>query len=68
MIKVLYWIAASGWIVHLIYWLVRYRRHKNGILSAEEFVTGLFHDYTLATGSLILLCLIGMYGVYLGGI
>lgn len=68
MIRVLYLIAALGWMVHLVYWLVRYIRHKNGLLSAEDFARGLFQDYTLATGALIIICLIGMYGIYLGNI
>jgi hypothetical protein len=68
MIRTLYLIAALGWMAHLVYWLVRYIRHKRGLLSAEEFSLGLFQDYTLAIGSLVIICLIGLYGIYLGGI
>ena len=68
MIRVLYFIAASGWILHLLYWIARFLKHKKGLLSAEDFASGLFQDYTLATGALILICLIGMYGIYLGNI
>ena len=66
-IKILYWIAASGWILHLLYWILRRRQYKKGVLSGEDLFCWLFPDYVLSTSLLIMLCLLGTYGIYLGG-
>ena len=65
-VKILYWLAAAGWIVHLGYWIIIRRKYKKGMLSGDDLFKGLFSDYTIATLALIMLCLLGTYGIYLG--
>lgn len=68
MLKFLYWFASCGWLIHFGYWAYKRRQYKKGLLTAEDMCTGLFIDYTVAVLSLVMLCLIGTYGVYLGGL
>lgn len=66
-IKILYWIAASGWIVHLVYWCIKHWQYKKRKVTADDLVFGLFSDYVLAACSMIGLCLLGVMNIYLGG-
>lgn len=66
-VKILYWLAASGWMIHLLYWCIRhwqYRKHK---VVADDILPGLFPDYVLVTCGMISLCLLGVLNIFLGG-
>ena len=66
-VKGLYMVAALGWIIHLAYWCIQRRQYKKKGWSGDDMFRGLFSDYVLATFSIVMICLLGMYGVYFGG-